>query len=90
MSPLASPFAYLVDRAIERAYVQAYTAGAWATLHALRPAEVTAAFREGRGPFAAHLSTEPTGVATWTGLAGIASQIGASSGTVQMPRYPDT
>jgi hypothetical protein len=89
MPPLASPFAYVVDQAIERGYIEPKTAGAWATLHQLRPAEVTAAFREGRGPFAAHLETPPTGVATWTGLAGIASQIGASSGTFRMPRYPD-
>jgi hypothetical protein len=61
MPPLASPFAYLVDQAIERAYIQPHTAGAWATLHQLRPLEVAAAFREGRGPMSAHLGAEPGG-----------------------------
>jgi hypothetical protein len=59
MPPLASPAHYLVDQAIEKAYIEPRAAGAWATLAALRPLEVQAAFREGRGPMAALIGCEP-------------------------------
>lgn len=98
MPPLASPFAYEVDRAIERAYIPPQAAGAWATIHALRPDETVAAFRDGRGPLTGFLKTLDVGTSVSTvvsgtnviavspvGLGALASALGASAGAWRLP-----
>jgi hypothetical protein len=102
MPPLASAAAYEVDRAIETDTVPPNAAGAWATLHRLRPEETVAAFREGRGPLAPYLPVTDTSGAVSTivsgggsvavvqpvGLGALASAVGASAGTFKLQTFP--
>jgi hypothetical protein len=94
MPPLASAFAYEIDRAVERGYIspEPIVGGCWATLHALRPQEVISAFREGRGPMVGVMQHDATSLhgqtGTWIGLQGIASLCNASAGAFKLPTFP--
>jgi hypothetical protein len=99
MPPLASPGAYLIDRAIERGFLPpaelpavgaVAVASGWSGLYAQRPREVAEALQNGRGPFAAHLNTLP-GSATSPGpqLGALATACGASAGAYRMVDYPN-
>jgi hypothetical protein len=96
--PLASPAAYLIDRAIDRGYLApaelpavgaVAVASGWSGLYQQRPREVEEALVRGRGPFAGQLNTLP-GSATSPApqLGAIATACGASAGAYRMTDYP--
>jgi hypothetical protein len=82
MPRLASPYPYEIDRATQNALIpdDAAAQGAWASLFQVRRTEVTAAFRDGRGPFAACLGLPAGGATTPApGLGAIATACAADA-----------
>jgi hypothetical protein len=99
MPPLASPAAYLIDRAIERGHLPPANlpavgavaiASGWSGLYQQRPREVEEALLRGRGPFAGQLDTPP-GSATSPSLqlGAIATACGASAGAYRIVDFPN-
>jgi hypothetical protein len=96
---LASPAAFLIDRAIERGYLApaelpavgaAALASGWSGLYQQRPREVEEALVRGRGPFAAQLNTLPgSATAPAPQLGAIATACGASAGAYRMTDFPN-
>jgi hypothetical protein len=94
--PLASPAAYLIDKAIERHFLPpgelsavgpVAVASGWSGLYQQRPREVEEALLNGRGPFAGHTNTLPgSATSPVPQLGAIATACGASAGAYRMPQ----